>query len=96
MFCMDTLIKRESAGSELLADLGGQKVIVGTKQLKKALDRGGARMVFLAEDADPAITEPLAGLCQRLEVPCYWVGKMLDLGRACGIDVGAAAAAVAG
>ena len=77
-----------------LPDLRGFRVIVGAKQLKKALQKGIARRVFLAENADPAITELLAEQCRQIEVSVSWVASMADLGRACGIDVGAAAAAV--
>ena len=75
-------------------DLTGHKVIVGAKQLKKSLQKGSARYVFLAENADPAITEPISELCRQSETPFSWVASMADLGRACGIEVGAAAAAV--
>ena len=75
-------------------DLRKEKVIVGTKQLKKALVSGRARYVFLAENADPAVTEPLAALCESGNIQITWVSSMADLGRACGIEVGAAAAAV--
>ena len=78
-----------------LGQLPGQRVVVGAKQLRKALTQGRAHQVFLATNADPAITEPLAALCQQNEVPFAWVKSMTDLGRACGIEVGAAAAAVA-
>ena len=74
-------------------DLTGKKVIVGSKQLKKALHNGKAHMVFLACNADPAITEPIAALCQQTCVDYVWVKSMTDLGHACGIEVGAAAAA---
>ena len=67
---------------------------MGTKQLKKALVSSRARYVFLAENADPAITEPIAELCARSNIQITWVSTMSDLGRACGIEVGAAAAAV--
>ena len=50
-------------------------------------------MVFLACNADPAITEPIAALCQQNNVDYAWVKSMTDLGHACGIEVGAAAAA---
>lgn len=90
---MDTLIKRGSSGAGDLKDLQSDHIIVGTKQLRKALNRGGVRWVYLALDADPAITAPLEEICLQLGVPCAWVRSMLDLGRACGIDVGAAAAA---
>ena len=93
MSCMDTLIKRGSAGSDVLAELSDHQFIVGTKQLKKALNRGGVLRVFLARDADPAILEPLELLCRRSGTEYTWVERMTDLGRACGIDVGATAAA---
>jgi len=79
-----------------LTDLTGFRVVVGAKQLKKALMNGTATKVFLAENADPAITDPLAAMCRANHVQCAWVPTMLDLGCACGIDVGAAAAAVIG
>ena len=75
-------------------DLAKSKVVVGAKQLKKALANGRAKCVFLAENADPAITEPLEELCIRGNIQINWVSSMADLGRACGIEVGAAAAAV--
>ena len=76
--------------SELLA---GHNFVVGVKQLRKALKNGKAKNVFLACNADPAITEPIAALCQQLSVDYAWVKSMTDLGHACGIEVGAAAAA---
>ena len=75
-------------------DLTSKKVIVGSKQLKKALNKGDARYVYLAENADPAITGPIEDLCRQRNIHFTWVRSMDDLGRACGIEVGAAAAAV--
>ena len=68
-------------------------MVVGAKQLRKALASGRARSVFLAENADPAITEPIAAACMASGIELTWVPSMEDLGRACGIEVGAAAAA---
>ena len=76
-----------------LAKLADFKMVVGAKQLRKALEKGNARFVCLAKNADPAITEPIASQCLALNVPFSWVGTMQELGSACGIDVGAAAAA---
>ena len=84
---------RGSAGHDELAELRNHQKIVGMKQLRKALLRGGVAGVYLALDADPAITMPLAELAQQSGTEIIWVGKMHDLGRACSIDVGAAAAA---
>ena len=93
LICMDTMFIRGSAGHDELAELRNHQKIVGMKQLRKALLRGGVAGVYLALDADPAITMPLAELAQANGVEIHWVGKMHDLGRACDIDVGAAAAA---
>ena len=76
--------------SELLA---GHNFVVGAKQLRKALNNGKAHHVFLACNADPAITEPIAALCRQNSVDYAWVRSMTDLGHVCGIEVGAAAAA---
>ena len=71
----------------------GSKMVVGAKQLRKALNAGRARRVYLAENADPVVTEPLATLCEQFHIEYSWVPSMAELGRACGIEVGAAAAA---
>ena len=90
---MDTMNIRGSAGPDDFAELRNHQHIVGMKQLRKALLRGGVSRVYLALDADPAVTMPLAQLAEAGGTEIIWVGKMHDLGRACGIDVGAAAAA---
>ena len=87
-------MKREKTKPIGLDDLRNEAFVVGAKQLKKAVKAGRARIVFLAENADPAVTEPLETLCGDNHIPITWVGRMEDLGRACGIEVGAAAAAV--
>ena len=91
---MDTKKAIEQAGAEALRRITGRKVVVGAKQLRKALLAGKVQLVCLAESADPALTEPIEALCQQNQVEYAWVSSMTDLGRACGIEVGAAAAAV--
>ena len=78
----------------VLPDLSGAKIVVGSKQLRKSLQKGRVQYVFLAENADPAVTEPLSALCEDNHIPITWVRSMTELGHACGIEVGAAAAAV--
>ena len=84
--------KIPKCGAELIPQ--NRKVVVGSKQLRKALQSGRAECVFLAENADPAVTEPLEQMCGKLHIQITWVRTMAELGRACGIEVGAAAAAV--
>ena len=91
---MSTQKDMKTADSASLKMLGGKDRVVGAKQIRKALNAGKAQKVFLAKNADPAITEPLAGMCQHNQVECVWVRSMTDLGNACGIEVGAAAAAI--
>ena len=77
----------------ILREVSQQKMVVGAKQLRKALQSGRAKRVYLAGNADPAITEPIELMCEQYHIDCAWVPSMLDLGKACGIEVGAAAAA---
>ena len=91
---MDMQMNRESIAEIPLAHLAKQPFVVGAKQLKKAVKAGRVRCVFLAMNADPAVTDPLELLCTDNHIPITWVSRMEDLGRACGIEVGAAAAAV--
>lgn len=67
--------------------------VVGAKQVKRALRDGKARRVFLAKDADPRVTEPIAQQCLELGVGLVYVSGMKELGAACGIHVGAAVVA---
>ena len=90
---MDTKKEQRMACGKALSELAGKRTVVGAKQLRKALNSGLARKVYLAQNADPAITEPIEALCQRNCVEYAWVKSMTDLGQACGIEVGAAAAA---
>ena len=76
-----------------LKDMTNSKMVVGAKQLRKALESGRAKFVYLAENADPAITEPILAKCEMNHVSYTWVRTMQELGSACGIEVGAAAAA---
>ena len=72
----------------------GCKIVVGAKQLRKALTAGRAFQVYLALDADPAITEPFEAQCRDNRIEYAWVKSMTALGNACGIEVGAATAAI--
>ena len=49
---------------------------------------------FLARDADPRLTGPLEDCCREAGVPVAGGHTMAQLGRACGIDVPTAAAAL--
>ena len=67
---------------------------VGVKQTEKAVARQAAELVFIGSDADERITGKLKELCQTNGVPVVATESMIEVGRACGINVKAAAAAI--
>ncbi len=67
---------------------------VGTNQTAKALARGRGEVVFVAKDADRRIVEPVLAAARGRELEVIEVDTMRELGRACGIAVGASAAAI--
>ena len=75
----------------MLEELSCENRVVGLKQTRRLLAAGHAGRVFLAKDADPALVEPLLAACRAVGVPDF---TMSQLGRAAGIAVGTAAAAV--
>ena len=78
----------------MLEELKSAKKVVGIKQLTKALKEGRAAKVFIAADAEVRVTRPIEQLCQNMSVPTETAPSMEELGRACSIEVGAAAAAI--
>lgn len=76
----------------MISKLKNSPKVVGIKQSCKAIRQGEATFVFLAENADPHLTDPIRQLCQTGGVPMEVVPTMKELGSACGISVGAAVA----
>jgi large subunit ribosomal protein L7A len=70
------------------------KKAVGSKQTLKLLARHQVKTVYLAKDAEKRVVDPIIQICTEKSVPIVYAENMLVLGRACGIDVGCAAAAV--
>ena len=66
--------------------------VVGTKQLLRALDEGKIAHVYVAKDADLLLTKRVVDRCYDMNIPSTQVETMAELGRACAIDVKAAAA----
>ncbi len=71
------------------------KVRKGTNETVKAIERGKARLVAVAEDVDPKeIVMHLPVLCEEKDVTCVFVPTRKELGAAAGLEVGTAAVAV--
>ena len=78
----------------MLQSLQTQPKVVGVKQSLKALREGRAASVFLADDAEDKVRQPVLLLCQETKVSVTAVDTMDCLGKACGIDIGAAVAVI--
>ena len=68
--------------------------VTGIKQAMKAVRRSRAAAVFVADDADAHVLEDLLRACDLEDIPVEHVDSMAELGKACGIQVKASAAAV--
>ncbi len=77
-----------------LETLNEADVVIGIKQVTKAVKRGLTSEVFIAEDADERVIGPLKLLCDENNITVTQVSTMKELGKACSIEVGAAAVAV--
>ncbi|ALC83327.1 MULTISPECIES: 50S ribosomal protein L7ae-like protein [Bacillus] len=71
-----------------------ETIIIGTKQTVKALKRNSVKEIVVAEDADPHLTAGVIQLAKEREVAVSMVDSMKKLGKACGIEVRAAAVAI--
>ena len=74
----------------MLTELASCNKVVGVKQSRKAIRDGRAARVYLAVDADPAITEPVATECEQAGISVENEYSMTQQGHACQITVGAA------
>jgi len=67
----------------------------GTNETTKAIERGNAELVVIAEDVQPEeIVMHLPEIADERDVPFVFVGAQDDLGRSSGLEVGSAAAAI--
>lgn len=67
----------------------------GTNEATKAIERGEAKLVVIAEDVDPEeIVLHLPVICTEKAIPFLYVSSKKDLGNAAGLKVGTAAVAI--
>ncbi len=78
---------------EVARDTGSVKK--GTNETTKAIERGSASLVLIAEDVQPEeIVMHLPELADERDIPFVFVNSQDDLGHAAGLEVGSAAAAI--
>jgi len=66
--------------------------ITGYRQVIRALDAGTLLSAQIAQDADGPIKEKLLTVLNNAHVPYQFVSSKIELGKLCGISVGAAVA----
>ncbi|AIM16663.1 MULTISPECIES: 50S ribosomal protein L7ae-like protein [Neobacillus] len=74
--------------------LQAKKIIIGTKQTVKALREGNVQELIVASDADSKVIAPAVTEAEEHGIPIQYVDSMKKLGKACGIEVGAATVAI--
>jgi large subunit ribosomal protein L7Ae len=71
------------------------KLRKGTNESTKAIERGIAKIVIIAEDVEPPqVVAHLPILCDERKIPYLYVPSKLELGKSAGLDVGSAAISV--
>ena len=75
-------------------ELAASSKVVGAKQVRRALEKGSVARLYIAQDADPALLQPLVQKSVDAGVCVEQIASMKLLGEACGIAVGAAVAAL--
>ena len=71
------------------------KVRKGTNETTKAIERGVAKLVVIAEDVDPPeVVAHLPYLCEERGVPYVYVPSKEQIGSALGLEVPSASASI--
>ncbi|MGM8216193.1 50S ribosomal protein L7ae-like protein [Bacillaceae bacterium W0354] len=69
-------------------------LVIGAKQVLKSMKSGEVLEVVIAENAERRITDKVLRLADELGIPITYVDSQKKLGKASGIEVGAAAVAI--
>lgn len=71
------------------------KLKKGVNEATKAIERGTAKLVVMAEDVTPEeVLMHIPALCEEKQVPYVYVPSKVELGKAAGVEVGTSAIAV--
>lgn len=71
------------------------KIKKGTNETTKAIERGVAKLVVIAEDVEPPeVVAHLPLLCEEKKVPYIFVPNKIQLGSSSGIEVPAASVCI--
>lgn len=79
----------------MLEELRNKKMrTVGFKETTQAIRAGKVEQVFLAKDVDEYISKKVEEICTEYGLSINYIDTMEEIGKACGIGIGAATAAI--
>ena len=78
----------------MLHKLKTQSKIVGMKQTVRAIEENKVNIVFVAKDAQKDVVDKIVKLATFNNVNIQYVENMIQLGKACEVDVKTATAAL--
>ena len=78
-----------------LNELAVPNRLVGARSVRRALQSGTLKKLFLAADASSSMVKDLEKMAEEAGIKVEWAESMVILGRACAIGRGAAAAGIA-
>jgi len=67
---------------------------IGARQTSQAIQKGIAKIVFVAKDSDEWVVRDIIDLCKQKGIKLIYVDSKKELGKLCGINVAASSAAV--
>ena len=68
--------------------------VIGMKQVLRGVEAGRVATVLVAEDAEPRVRDKILACCAANGVETVSYPSMRELGKVCGIAVGAACAGI--
>lgn len=68
------------------------KKVIGIKQSTKSIKNGEGKVLYVANDAENRLTSQIVELARNSNIEVRYINTMKELGKLCGIDVGAAVA----
>lgn len=78
----------------MLESLKNSKKTIGLRQSQKAVEEGLVKVAFIARDAEEKVIRNIREQCEKSSIEIIYVDSMKQLGKACGIGVGAAIACI--
>ena len=78
----------------MVEELRSGNVVVGLRQFLRAAETGIALKAFVAKDCSPHIFKEITDNCNKYGIAVQYIKNMSELGKMCGIDVGAAVAVI--